>query len=329
MVGKRVAHRDRDRPHALSISSAAVALAEQNDRSRSRAARVLVLGAGEVGEGLRSRAEWRGRRRGRRREPHPRAGRGPGRARSAVAPIPLGDLPDVLVDGRRAAHRPPTPPRCTSSGTTSRRSMERRDGAPLLVVDVAVPRDVDPGVAPGPRRDAARHGRPQGVHRGIAHERRRREVSRVQEIIIDELERFRTDRTAREVAPLVTSLRRRGGASCARPSSSASGPSSPGSTPSPRTRSRRSPAGIVNKLLHEPTVRLKDAAGTARAASSTPTRSAELFDLTTVLGPDERPTDDEGEPRWPRCGSRPRGSALGPLAGRARRRRASAATPSS
>ena len=39
---------------------------------------------------------------------------------------------------------------------------------------------------------------------------RRREVSRVQGIIMDELERFQTDRTARELAPLVTSLRQRG-----------------------------------------------------------------------------------------------------------------------
>ena len=39
---------------------------------------------------------------------------------------------------------------------------------------------------------------------------RRREVSRVQGIIMDELERFQTDRTARELTPLVTSLRQRG-----------------------------------------------------------------------------------------------------------------------
>ena len=53
--------------------------------------------------------------------------------------------------------------------------MACRDGRPLLVVDVAVPRDVDPGVARGPRRHAARHRRPEGLRRALGRAPARRD----------------------------------------------------------------------------------------------------------------------------------------------------------
>ena len=93
---------------------------------------------------------------------------------------------------------------------------------------------------------------------------RRREIATVREIIGEELERFQTDRAAREVAPLVTELRAR---------AEADPPGRARALPrQARRAARTTPAasvdaltqGIVNKLLHEPTVRLKDAAGTAR-----------------------------------------------------------------
>jgi glutamyl-tRNA reductase len=106
---------------------------------------------------------------------------------------------------------------------------------------------------------------------------RRREVSRVQAIIIDELERFQTDRTARELTPLLTSLRTRGEEIRAaevdrfRAKLDALDPET-------RKAVEALSQGIVNKLLHEPTVRLKDAAGTARGELYADALAA-LFDL--------------------------------------------------
>src|SRR5690606_39211946 len=91
-------------------------------------------------------------------------------------------------------------------------------------------------------------------------QQRRAEIGRVREIIAAEVDRYRLERSAREVAPLVTALRRR--AEELRRSELA------------RLRTHDDPTvhamvdaatrALVNKLLHEPTVRLKDAAGTAR-----------------------------------------------------------------
>ena len=87
--------------------------------------------------------------------------------------------------------------------------MACRGGRPLLVVDVALPRDVDPGVREvndvtlldlDDLKDYARRSA----------ERRRSEIGKVREILAAEIDRYRADRSAREVAPLVTSLRELG-----------------------------------------------------------------------------------------------------------------------
>ena len=85
----------------------------------------------------------------------------------------------------------------------------------------------------------------------------------VREIIADELDRYRADRAAREVAPLVSALRtrfeelrqielERHGAGLA------------GLDPRARELVEAVTRGLVNKLLHEPTVALKDSAGSSR-----------------------------------------------------------------
>ena len=86
--------------------------------------------------------------------------------------------------------------------------MERRDGRALLVVDVAVPRDIDPGVGDvfGVTLLDIDALRAQG-ERSL--QQRRSELARVREIITAELERYRFERAAREAAPIVTALRER------------------------------------------------------------------------------------------------------------------------
>jgi glutamyl-tRNA reductase len=175
--------------------------------------------------------------------------------------VPLGELPEILtrVDVLLTA--------TDSTEVHVERAdveavMERRNGAPLLIVDVAVPRDVDPGA--GEVEGVTLHD-VDDLHQltEAALDSRRREIVTVREIIGEELERFQSDRAAREVAPLVTELRAR--AEDIRQAELTRFRARIDALP-PEARDvvDALTQGLVNKLLHEPTVRLKEAAGTAR-----------------------------------------------------------------
>ncbi|NOX30542.1 MAG: glutamyl-tRNA reductase [Actinobacteria bacterium] len=80
-----------------------------------------------------------------------------------------------------------------------------RNGRPLVIVDVAVPRDVDPqlglidGVTLLDMEDLS-----EFAQRGRSE--RLREIAAVDEIVLEEVQRFNDVRSAREVAPLITAL---------------------------------------------------------------------------------------------------------------------------
>jgi glutamyl-tRNA reductase len=144
---------------------------------------------------------------------------------------------------------------------------------PLLVVDVAVPRDVDPAVTTLDGvtlldMDDLR----ASVDAGLA--ARRREVGRARDLIDDEVARYRDAATARSAAPLVVALRQRAeevrAAEVARL----------GRTLAPDDRDALDALSrsLVAKLLHEPTIRLKEAGGTARGERLADA-IRELFDL--------------------------------------------------
>ena len=282
VVGKRARTETAIGRSALSISSAAVALAEQTMFSL-RGRSVLVLGAGDVAEGLGRALVERGRRRGRRREPHLRARRGPREQARWPRRSTLGELPEVL---------PTVDVLLTATDSTEvhverddiEAVMERRDGAPLLVVDVAVPRDVDPGAGQVPGVTLLDMDDLKQFTEASLDERRR-EVSTVQEIIMDELERFQTDRTAREVAPLVTSLRQRGESIRTARARALPRQARRRSTPRLATRSRRSRrASSTSCCTSRPSgSRTRPA---PPAASCTPTRSARSSTSTDGL-PDD------------------------------------------
>ena len=84
--------------------------------------------------------------------------------------------------------------------------MAARPERPLLVVDVAVPRDVDPGVAsiPGVTLldiDDLRRFADKGL------QERRGEIPAAQAIVEEEVARWIDHSTAREVAPLIAAMR--------------------------------------------------------------------------------------------------------------------------
>ncbi len=156
------------------------------------------------------------------------------------------------------------------------RIMAERGGRPLLVVDIAVPRDVDPAVAGIEGIDLLDMDDISAFcDAGLAE--RRREVPAVEAIVDQELLRWSERHTSREVAPLVGEIHRR--AEAIRAGELERYTSKLASLdPAEREAVEALTRGIVKKLLHTPTVRLKDAAGSPRGERLT--RSIrDLFEL--------------------------------------------------
>jgi glutamyl-tRNA reductase len=150
----------------------------------------------------------------------------------------------------------------------------RMDGGerPRFVLDLAVPRDVDPAVGglPGVTvadiddlREALASGRP-GMDG---------EVERARAIVAEEVRRFSSWRRAARLAPLIQALRDRGARVQAAELARAA-PQLAGLSDRQREAVEALARGIVAKLLHDPIVRLKENPGDALARTV-----AELFGL--------------------------------------------------
>jgi glutamyl-tRNA reductase len=195
------------------------------------------------------------------------AGRGTERA-AAVAAAVGGRLvaPEGLSEALQAADVVFTA--TTSAGCLLDRKlcasvMARRPHRPLVVIDLALPRDVDPHVATL-----------SGVTlldlddlRATASEAlagRRRHLPEVDRLVATEVERFLRETSAREMGPLVSALRCR--IEDVRRAELRRWQARLGALdPQALALAEEITAGVVAKLLHGPTVRLKDAAGTAEA----------------------------------------------------------------
>jgi glutamyl-tRNA reductase len=272
-VGKRVRSETAIARGTTSISQAAVALAA--DRLGGLAGRrVLVLGAGDMGEGMTVALAGAGV------ADVLVANRTPTRAESLAdrvggRAIEVSDLPaalasvDVLLTSTGAAE-----PLLTVDDLAP--VLPQRPGRPLLIVDVAVPRDVEPAVrvldgVTVLDLDDLRAFTRTGL------EERRREVARVQTIIDEEVADYLGDAVARQVAPTVAALRAQAEAVRVGELSRFQARLADLS-PREREAVEALTHGIVAKLLHEPTVRLKDAAGTPRGDRLADSLRA-LFDL--------------------------------------------------
>jgi glutamyl-tRNA reductase len=140
--------------------------------------------------------------------------------------------------------------------------VQRRDGRQLLIVDIAVPRDVDPaaGSIDGITlldMDDLRAFADSGIRE------RQREVAAVETIIEQEVERYMAYATVREVAPLIAALHGRADEIRDSELERFAGRLHD-LTPKEREAVEALVQGIIGKMLYRPTVRLKDAAGSAR-----------------------------------------------------------------
>ena len=141
----------------------------------------------------------------------------------------------------------------------ARESLRARHGRPLLLVDLAVPRDVDPALAAYDGCFVYDIDDLEAVVE-LALDGRRVEAARAEQIVAAEAERFREWQVSLAVVPAIASLRARaeeirvGELARARLERLSE---------SERTLVEAITAQIVNKLLHLPTVRLKEAAAAA------------------------------------------------------------------
>jgi glutamyl-tRNA reductase len=257
-VGKRVRSETAIARGTTSLSQAAVALASQHLGSLAGRT-TLVMGAGEMGEAMAqalagaleagqllvanrtwSKAtELAARCGGRAIEWHGL----PTALAQADVLLASTSSPDVLLeasdmDGVLAA----------------------REGRPLLIVDIAVPRDVDPAVGSLPTvtlldmDDVA-------AFASRAIEGRQQEVPRAKAIVAEEVDRYMDVAAQRHVAPLVARLYERAedvrNAELARFQRRLA-KLDPASAQAVEALTR----GIVAKLLHDPVVNVKAAAGT-------------------------------------------------------------------
>ncbi|MBW3614345.1 MAG: glutamyl-tRNA reductase [Actinobacteria bacterium] len=260
-VGRRVRVETNIGRGTTSVSQAAVAMATERLGSL-HGRRILVLGAGETGAGMAvalaatpGLGEILVANRTR-----PRAVALAARTGGRV--VEFGELGaaletvDVMLTSTGASH-------AVVDADDVEAVMSARNGRPLLIVDVAVPRDVDGAAADLPGvtlldMDDLRTFAESGVAE------RRREIARVQEIVEDEVLRYFEAISVREVAPLVASLRERA-ESLREAEVQRFAARLGGLDPREKAAVEALTRGIVNKLLHEPTVRLKDAAGSPRA----------------------------------------------------------------
>ncbi len=236
---------------------------------------VLVVGAGEMGEALATlvagapaagpvtvvsrraeRAAGLARRVGAQAAPWSALG-----AAVAEADIVLSatSAPDVVIDAAMVA--------AAMAGRTDR---------PLVVVDTAVPRDVavDVGTLPGVTLFDISHLK---AHAEAAMEARRHEIPAADAIVDEEIRRLAQVAAHRSVAPTVAALHARGeeirSAELARAATRLAGLDD-----AQRRAVEALTRGIVAKLLHEPTVRLK-AAAAEHTTVTLPAAVEELFDI--------------------------------------------------
>jgi glutamyl-tRNA reductase len=271
-VGKRARNETAISRSTASVSHAAVEMSEEI-LGTLRGRNVLVIGAGDMGEGVAVALARAG------------AGGVTVANRSLERGEALADRVGARVVGidslTQELSRADVVVSCTGSGSSvvsASMVADARSGndSPLLVVDIALPRDVDPAVGALPGvvlRDL--DDLKQWANRGL--EKRSAEVDQVRSIVGEETERFSLEQAQRQASPLISQLRE--AVESVRVSELERMSGRLGTfDEDQRAVVEAITRSIVAKLLHNPSVRLRDAAGTPqgeRLAAAV----RDLFDL--------------------------------------------------
>jgi len=260
-AGKKVRAETAIAESPASVSSAAGALAQQVF-GRLDDCRVLLVGAGHVAELAARSLAARGaviayvanRSPQRAAELAARfAGEGLELERAAKV---LGEV-DVVVSSTGSSGR-------VVSRSDVEAALRSRKGRPLFLIDLAVPRDLDPAIH---ELDACYLYDIDDLESVVASSLagRRREAARAEAIVAEEADGFRDWQASREVVPAIASLR--AWAEEVRAGELARVRGRLGLSETQEEAVESITAQIVNKLLHPPTVRLKEAAAGADGGS--------------------------------------------------------------
>ena len=158
---------------------------------------------------------------------------------------------DIVISSTRC-------PRTVLSARDVAAAIRHRRGGPLLFIDIAVPRDLDPTI--GQLNGCSLYDIDdlgEAVTESFAD--RRREMGRAEMLLAREVERFHDWRLSLGVVPTITALRRHA-EDIRRAELKRAEARLHALSPSERRAVEALTAQIVNKLLHGPTVRMKQAA---------------------------------------------------------------------
>jgi glutamyl-tRNA reductase len=256
-AGKKVRAETAIAESPASVSSAAAALAQQVF-GRLDECRVLLVGAGHVAELAARSLAARGASIAFVANRSPQraaelasafAGEGIGLDRAAAV---LGKV-DVVLSSTGS-------PGWVLGREEVDGALRDRKGRPLFLIDLAVPRDLDPAIH---ELDACYLYDIDDLESVVAASLagRRREAARAEAIVAEEAESFREWQASREVVPAIASLR--AWAEEIRAGELARVRGRLGLSEAQEEAVESITAQIVNKLLHPPTVRLKEAAAGA------------------------------------------------------------------
>jgi glutamyl-tRNA reductase len=180
-----------------------------------------------------------------------------GQAASLEALIDLLPSTDIIITSTGAPHTIVSP-------TMVEKAMENRPDRPMVFMDIAVPRDVDQGVAnvPGVRLfdvDILSN------HLEVALSKREAEVPKVEAVLMEEQAEFMEYIASLEVVPIIIEMRQQADA-IRQAELQKTIRRIPGLSPDDQQRIEELTKSIVKKILHSPTVRLQDAANGPNAA---------------------------------------------------------------
>ena len=261
-VGKKARSETAIAESPASVSSAASALAQQVF-GELRGRRVLVIGAGTAAElaarNLAARGAEIGSVASRSRERAEQVALRFG-ARAVTLEGVEEELAaaDVVVSSTSA-------PGFVLWRPQVELALRGRRGRPLFLIDIAVPRDLDPAIN---ELDDCYLYDIDDLQAVVAESLagRRREAARAESLAAEEADRFSEWHASRDVVPAIASLRAR--AEEIRAGELARAESRLGRLSEHERRAVESvTAQIVNKLLHLPTVRMKEAAATPDGAA--------------------------------------------------------------
>lgn len=191
---------------------------------------------------------------------------------------------DIVIASTSAPH-------AVLSAADVQAAMMSRPDRPLVIVDIAVPRDVEPAAGDVPNVRLLDVDALQSVVATNLAERASA-VPHVQRIVDAEAERFGQWLAAQDVTPTIAALRRWAdeirqhelGRQLRRMD---------GLAPRERELVQALSVALVGKLLHAPVAHLKASAGTSEALQLAATLRA-LFDLHDGPSDDDEPIDDDG-----------------------------------